>query len=169
MRQRGGIAYFVRRALPGTGMERGRIPPLSMLLSTAALIGLIIGCMVPTWYRSAMRRRLAEPGRHDIAADGELPARVRLSQGWRAPIVTELVPLDRFYPAEEYHQDYCEQNPRQRYCQIAPRLPSSARSIWHGSSGRLRGAWGNSMGRAAGGINSRTIGTSTITGPHWHR
>jgi peptide-methionine (S)-S-oxide reductase len=43
---------------------------------------------------------------------------------WRAPIVTEIVPLERFYPAEAYHQDYFEQNPRQRYCQIviAPKV-----------------------------------------------
>jgi peptide-methionine (S)-S-oxide reductase len=43
---------------------------------------------------------------------------------WRAPIVTELAPLEIFYPAEAYHQDYYEQNPRQRYCQIviAPKV-----------------------------------------------
>jgi peptide-methionine (S)-S-oxide reductase len=43
---------------------------------------------------------------------------------WRAPVVTELVPLEKFYPAEAYHQDYFEQNPRQRYCQIviAPKV-----------------------------------------------
>jgi peptide-methionine (S)-S-oxide reductase len=43
---------------------------------------------------------------------------------WRTPIVTELAPLETFYPAEAYHQDYYEQNPRQRYCQIviAPKV-----------------------------------------------
>jgi peptide-methionine (S)-S-oxide reductase len=43
---------------------------------------------------------------------------------WHAPIVTEIAPLDRFYPAEAYHQDYFENNPRQRYCQIviAPKV-----------------------------------------------
>ena len=43
---------------------------------------------------------------------------------WRDPIVTEIVPLEKFYPAEAYHQDYFEQNPRERYCQIiiAPKV-----------------------------------------------
>jgi peptide-methionine (S)-S-oxide reductase len=43
---------------------------------------------------------------------------------WPAPIVTEVVPLEKFYPAEAYHQDYYDQNPRQRYCQIviAPKV-----------------------------------------------
>jgi peptide-methionine (S)-S-oxide reductase len=43
---------------------------------------------------------------------------------WRNPVVTEVVPLEKFYPAESYHQDYFEQNPRQRYCQIviAPKV-----------------------------------------------
>ena len=33
-----------------------------------------------------------------------------------APIVTELEPLDRFYPAETYHQEYYRNNPNQPYC-----------------------------------------------------
>jgi peptide-methionine (S)-S-oxide reductase len=43
---------------------------------------------------------------------------------WPAPIVTELAPLETFYPAEASHQDYFERNPRQRYCQIviAPKV-----------------------------------------------
>ena len=31
------------------------------------------------------------------------------------PIVTELVPLERFYEAEAYHQDYAERNPLNPY------------------------------------------------------
>ena len=43
---------------------------------------------------------------------------------WDAPIVTQVVPLDKFWPGEQVHQDYYEQNPRQRYCQIviAPKV-----------------------------------------------
>jgi peptide-methionine (S)-S-oxide reductase len=43
---------------------------------------------------------------------------------WSDPIVTEVTPLDIFYPAEDYHQNYFENNPYQPYCQIvvAPKV-----------------------------------------------
>ena len=43
---------------------------------------------------------------------------------WDAPIVTEVAPLERFYPAEDYHQDYFEKNPFQPYCRavVAPKV-----------------------------------------------
>lgn len=43
---------------------------------------------------------------------------------WSRPIVTEVTPLDTFYPGEDYHQDYFERNPYQPYCQvvIAPKV-----------------------------------------------
>lgn len=34
------------------------------------------------------------------------------------PIVTEVAPLDMFYPAENYHQNYYANNPEQSYCQV---------------------------------------------------
>ena len=37
---------------------------------------------------------------------------------WPDPIVTEGAPLDRFYPAEDYHQDYFANNSNQPYCQV---------------------------------------------------
>ncbi len=41
-----------------------------------------------------------------------------------APIVTEVVPLERFWPAEDYHRDYFDRNPDQPYCRavIAPKV-----------------------------------------------
>jgi peptide-methionine (S)-S-oxide reductase len=43
---------------------------------------------------------------------------------WDDPIVTEIVPLVQFYPAEEYHRDYYLRNPNQGYCRvvIAPKV-----------------------------------------------
>jgi peptide-methionine (S)-S-oxide reductase len=34
------------------------------------------------------------------------------------PIVTEIVPLQEFYPAEEYHQHYFDKNPTAGYCRV---------------------------------------------------
>jgi peptide-methionine (S)-S-oxide reductase len=34
------------------------------------------------------------------------------------PVVTEIVPLDAFYPAEDYHRDYFKKNKRAPYCQL---------------------------------------------------
>ncbi|MBU4500387.1 MAG: peptide-methionine (S)-S-oxide reductase MsrA [Gammaproteobacteria bacterium] len=41
-----------------------------------------------------------------------------------APVVTELSEATTFYPAEDYHQGYFEQNPNQPYCQfvVAPKV-----------------------------------------------
>ena len=38
--------------------------------------------------------------------------------------VTEIQPLDKFYPAEDYHTDYYENNKTQPYCSavIAPKM-----------------------------------------------
>jgi peptide-methionine (S)-S-oxide reductase len=46
------------------------------------------------------------------------------AQAFGAPIVTELVPLRVFYPAEKHHQDYYRKNKNAAYCQrtIAPKL-----------------------------------------------
>lgn len=37
--------------------------------------------------------------------------RARTSGLWRRPISTEIVPLKKFWPAEEYHQDYLKKHP----------------------------------------------------------
>jgi len=37
------------------------------------------------------------------------------------PIVTEIVPLKRFYKGEDYHQDYYRENPNQPYCRVVIR------------------------------------------------
>ena len=43
---------------------------------------------------------------------------------WGKPLVTEVAPLERFYRAEDYHQEYFRTNPGQGYCQavVAPKV-----------------------------------------------
>jgi peptide-methionine (S)-S-oxide reductase len=41
---------------------------------------------------------------------------VNRSGRWKNPVVTSLEPLGRFYPAEDYHQDYLEKNPNGYTC-----------------------------------------------------
>lgn len=66
------------------------------------------------FYQSDEQKRTAE----------EVMASASAAGLWKAPIVTELVPLETFYPAEGYHQDYYARNPSQPYCQmvIAPKV-----------------------------------------------
>lgn len=45
----------------------------------------------------------------------------KLSEKWVDPIVTEIVPAPKFYPAEDYHQDYYSKNPNQGYCTVVIR------------------------------------------------
>lgn len=46
------------------------------------------------------------------------------SRLWKKPIVTQIVPLDKFYPVEDYHREYFSQHPEQAYCRmvISPKI-----------------------------------------------
>ncbi len=44
-----------------------------------------------------------------------------LSKRYEKPILTEVLPLDNFTRAEEYHQDYLYKNP-QGYCHVDPKM-----------------------------------------------
>ena len=75
---------------------------------------------VGTQYRSAIFYHTPEQERvaREVIADLE-------RQGvYPDPIVTEVVPLRAFYPAEAYHQQYFRRHPGQMYCQavIAPKV-----------------------------------------------
>jgi peptide-methionine (S)-S-oxide reductase len=50
---------------------------------------------------------------------------------WDDPIVTEVTPLEKFWPAEEYHTNYFARNPQNPYCSvvIAPKV-SKARKLF---------------------------------------
>ena len=60
-----------------------------------------------TSYRSAIFYKNEEE-RKEAAAFIDL---VNNSERWEDPVVTTLEPLTRFWPAENYHQDYLEKNP----------------------------------------------------------
>jgi peptide-methionine (S)-S-oxide reductase len=63
-------------------------------------------------YSSAAQRAAAEKSKAEA------------QKHFRQPIVTEIVPLTKFYPAEDYHQDYYRANPNQPYCRavIQPKV-----------------------------------------------
>ena len=58
------------------------------------------------FYHDETQQEIAEHSRKQADA----------SDLWDNAIVTEVVPLARFYPAEDYHQNYYRNNPRQPYC-----------------------------------------------------
>ncbi len=49
------------------------------------------------------------------------------------PIVTEIIPLQKFYPAEDYHQDYFRRNSQASYCRtiIQPKVNKARHWIKH--------------------------------------
>ena len=78
------------------------------------------GADVGTQYRSAIFTHSPE----QEATARELIAEMEREGVWKRPVVTEVVPLTDFYPAEAYHQEYFRRNPHAGYCQmvVAPKL-----------------------------------------------
>ncbi len=66
------------------------------------------------FYHSEEQRRTAEEAIRELDAEG----------GYGRPIVTEVRPAATFYRAEDYHQEYFRNNPRQPYCAyvVAPKV-----------------------------------------------
>ena len=64
-----------------------------------------------TQYRSAIF--VANPEQEKVARD--YVAQLSSAKVFSAPIVTKLEPLEAFYPAEAYHQDYLVRHPEQPY------------------------------------------------------
>jgi peptide-methionine (S)-S-oxide reductase len=84
-------------------------------------------CDRGTQYRSAIftrdeaQRRLALLSRHRVMAT------------LKRPVVTQIVPFQRFYPAEAYHQDYYKKNPAEYH----------AYRLGCGRDRRLKELWGD--------------------------
>ena len=78
------------------------------------------GADIGTQYRSAIFYHTAEQKMVAEKVMTELTA----AGLWDQPIVTQVVPLDAFYPAEDYHQEYFRRNPYQGYCRavVAPKV-----------------------------------------------
>ncbi len=47
-----------------------------------------------------------------------LDSRKEAAGRFRSPIVTEIRPLEAFYPAEDYHRDYFDNHPNAPYCRV---------------------------------------------------
>ena len=78
------------------------------------------GADIGTQYRSAVFYHSDEQKQ----ITEEIIAELDGQEIWKNPIVTQVVPFEVFYPAEDYHQEYYTNNLYQPYCQvvIAPKL-----------------------------------------------
>lgn len=78
------------------------------------------GADVGTQYRSVIFPHDAE----QEATARQVIQELEGEQIWGRPIVTAIEPLQAFYPAEDYHQEYFARNPNQPYCQavVAPKV-----------------------------------------------
>lgn len=85
------------------------------------------GADVGTQYRSII---LYADEAQRSAAEAKI-AEIDASGRYGAKIVTEVVPLGKFWPAEEYHQDYYDTHPFAGYCRvvIAPKLKKVGLSV----------------------------------------
>ena len=85
------------------------------------------GADVGTQYRSAIFYHNAQ--QKDVAE--ELIGELNKAHLWKKPIVTQIIPLDIFYPSEDYHREYFSRHPEQAYCQmvISPKV-SKFRKQW---------------------------------------
>lgn len=87
------------------------------------------GADVGTQYRSAIFTHSDEQARRAR----EVLAAVDADGPWDDPIVTQVQPLDTFYPAEDYHDAYFRRNGSQPYCQvvIAPKVAKFRQRFAH--------------------------------------
>ena len=78
------------------------------------------GADTGTQYRSAI---FYHNEQQKVIAE-ELIEELNKASLWKKPIVTQVVPLNKFYSAEDYHREYFSRHPEQSYCQmvISPKV-----------------------------------------------
>jgi peptide-methionine (S)-S-oxide reductase len=78
------------------------------------------GVDIGTQYRSAIFYH----NEQQKAIAEELIGELNKARLWKKPIVTQIAPLDKFYPAEDYHREYFSRHPERAYCQmvISPKV-----------------------------------------------
>jgi methionine-S-sulfoxide reductase len=62
------------------------------------------------FYHSEEQRRIAERVKEEIIQSGK----------WNNPVVTEITPATKFYPAEAYHQNYLQKISGAHTCRMVP-------------------------------------------------
>jgi peptide-methionine (S)-S-oxide reductase len=66
------------------------------------------------FYHNENQKQIAEKYKTELDKSG----------AWDVPVVTEIVPYNNFFKAEDYHHNYFKNNPEQAYCSfvIAPKI-----------------------------------------------
>ncbi len=78
------------------------------------------GADVGTQYRSAIFYH----SDNQKTISQEVMKELNKARLWERPMVTQVAPISKFYPAEDYHRDYFKKHPEQAYCQavISPKV-----------------------------------------------
>lgn len=73
------------------------------------------------YYHNDTQKQIAEDVKQAVDASGE----------WKDPVVTEISPLPEFYVAEDYHQNYFNDNGQAPYCQfvVKPKVEKLIKSF----------------------------------------